>query len=206
MSCSRLRRELLDLFRFGELDGRSAPHLDHLVACRACRDEVGLDRALVQQLRVALAERVAGTAPSPEVWPIILRRAQAPPSGLGAWLRSHWTMLANRLRIATAVSAVALAALVASGQDVTQPGGPWPSPQDLFVISAETGYDIEAGIASSIWAEGGWPEGIPGRRAPTPEVVAEIVISTHPDGIAPPQTASAEVGVATILPAPFDPV
>lgn len=80
MSCRRVRRELLERLRFGELDGRSAPHLDHLRDCVACRDDVGIDRAVVRNLRRALAQRVADAAPSPTAFEAIRRRALEPPA------------------------------------------------------------------------------------------------------------------------------
>ncbi|MEX0630523.1 MAG: hypothetical protein WEE67_00690 [Chloroflexota bacterium] len=81
MDCRRVARELIEFFRFGELDARSAPHLDHLEVCLACRQEVGLDRELVLQLQRALAARVDGHAPSPGAWLEIRRRAleEEPP-------------------------------------------------------------------------------------------------------------------------------
>ena len=33
MSCHRVSRELLERLRFGELDRRAAPHIDHLAGC-----------------------------------------------------------------------------------------------------------------------------------------------------------------------------
>lgn len=75
MDCRRAARELIEFFRFGELDARSAPHLEHLEVCLACRREVGLDRELVIQLQRALAARVDGHAPSPGAWLEIRRRA-----------------------------------------------------------------------------------------------------------------------------------
>jgi hypothetical protein len=143
VSCGRLRRELVELFRFGGLDVRSAPHLDHLAACRACRDEVGFDRALVQQLREALSERVATAAPSADAWSGILARTQAPESWWRAWLRSHGMVLVGRLRTATAVSAMALALVIAAGTDVAievSDGSPGvPSASDLLAEQYERG-------------------------------------------------------------------
>ena len=118
MRCRRICRELLWLARFGEFGPSSAPHLDHLASCGGCRDEVGFDRALVQQLRVALAERIANEEPSPGAWSAILARAQTPEHGLGEFLRGHLASLASRLRTATAVSAVALAAIIATSTQV----------------------------------------------------------------------------------------
>jgi hypothetical protein len=129
MSCARVCRELLELSRFGELDVRSAPHIEHLVDCRACRDEIGLDRALVQQLRVALQARIEGAAPSSAAWDGILRRTQRPEVGLAAWFRRRSGVVLSRLRTATAVSATALAVLIASGTQVGIQQHAAPSPR-----------------------------------------------------------------------------
>jgi hypothetical protein len=129
MSCARVCRELLELSRFGELDVRSAPHIEHLVDCRACRDEIGLDRALVQQLRVALQARIEGAAPSSAAWDGILRRTQRPELGLAAWFRRRSGMVLSRLRTATAVSATALAVLIASSTQVGIQQHAAPSPR-----------------------------------------------------------------------------
>jgi hypothetical protein len=137
MNCRRIRRELIELFRFGGLDLRSAPHLDHLAGCRACRDEVGFDRALVRQLRVALAERVGETAPSPDAWATILARAQVPERGLRAWLRGHSVAIAARLRTATAVSAVAFAGLIAAGTSATVTGPSYATTSAASELLAE---------------------------------------------------------------------
>jgi hypothetical protein len=84
MSCARISREVIEFFRFGDLDARSVPHLEHLAVCAACREEVGLDRALVIQLLRALAARVDGHAASPGAWIEIRRRALQPePSWIG---------------------------------------------------------------------------------------------------------------------------
>jgi len=114
MRCKRICRELLWLARFGDFGPSSAPHLDHLSRCGGCRDEVGFDRALVQQLRIALAQRIEEATPSPAAWGVILERAQAPERGIGAFLRGHASMLAARLRVATAVTAMALAGIIAT--------------------------------------------------------------------------------------------
>ncbi|MGH2463447.1 MAG: hypothetical protein ACRDFZ_07495 [Candidatus Limnocylindria bacterium] len=74
-NCRQVVRELIEFFRFGELDSRSAPHLDHLEVCFACRQDVGLDRQLVLQLQRSLAARVDGHAASPGAWLEIRRRA-----------------------------------------------------------------------------------------------------------------------------------
>jgi hypothetical protein len=88
MSCDRISREVIEFFRFGDLDARSAPHLEHLALCAACREEVGFDRGLVIQLQRALAARVDGHAASPGAWLEIRRRALEPerPGWLGRLL------------------------------------------------------------------------------------------------------------------------
>ena len=118
MSCRRICRELLWLARFGEFGPSSAPHLDHLAECRGCRDEVGFDRALVQQLRRALAERIELAAPSPAAWNVILERAQEPDQGIRGFIRGRAGALAARLRTATAITAMALAGIIATSTHV----------------------------------------------------------------------------------------
>jgi hypothetical protein len=118
MSCRRICRELLWLSRFGELGPSSQPHLDHLVGCRSCRDEVGFDREMVRQLRVALAERIDGLQPSSSAWETILKRAQAPePSGFAAWWQRS-IGLVGRLRTATAMAGTGLALVLALQMEV----------------------------------------------------------------------------------------
>lgn len=107
MSCHKVSRELLERFRFGEeLDARSAPHLDHLQVCPACREEVGIDRVLLAQLRRALRSRVEGYAPPASSWELVRDRA------LAAEASRSWTSwfggLLGGLRAAGAVAAVAL--------------------------------------------------------------------------------------------------
>lgn len=123
MRCSKAIRELLWLSRFGELGPSSQPHLDHLAGCTSCRDEVGFDRAMVQQLRIALAERVEMAEPSPRAWETILARAQLPEPRRG-WL-SHWSSgLVGRLRVATAMAGTGLAVMVALNMEVVSIGMP----------------------------------------------------------------------------------
>jgi hypothetical protein len=119
MSCRRICRELLWLARFGEFGPSSAPHLNHLADCGHCRDEVGFDRAMVQQLRIALAQRIANADPSPAAWTGILERAQAPERSLRGLLRDQAAAMAARLRTATAISAIALAGIIATSTNVT---------------------------------------------------------------------------------------
>lgn len=119
MRCRRICRELLWLARFGEFGPSSAPHLDHLSQCGNCRDEVGFDRALVQQLRLALAERIAmEEGPSPSAWEGILERAVAPDRGIWSFINRHAAGFAARLRTATAVTAMALAGIIATSTHV----------------------------------------------------------------------------------------
>jgi anti-sigma factor RsiW len=118
MSCRKVSRELLERFRFGEeLDLRSDPHLAHLQSCATCRSEVGLDRALVGQLRAALHARIANASPSPRAWEAVRERAlaiEAPQARLlQAW---RW------LRLAPAAAAMSLMIFaVAVAQDWERP-------------------------------------------------------------------------------------
>jgi len=117
MTCRRICRELLWLTRFGEIDQDSAPHLEHLAGCHACRDEVGFDRAMVQQLRVALAARVGHATPSPAAWDGVLdrmRRSEPRPSRIRAWA----VRLSAGLRAATAMAGASLALIVALNLEV----------------------------------------------------------------------------------------
>jgi hypothetical protein len=92
VSCSRVRRELLEHFRFrGELGIGSAPHLVHLQSCADCRQEVGIDRDLVEQLRRALQERVEGSAPSASSWEAVRRRTVDRPARQWAVRVRQWS-------------------------------------------------------------------------------------------------------------------
>jgi anti-sigma factor RsiW len=91
MSCSQVRRELLEHFRFpDELGPRSGPHLAHLESCAECRHEVGIDLVLVEQLRRALRERVEGSAPSIASWDVIRRRTVDHPEGIWSSRVLRW--------------------------------------------------------------------------------------------------------------------
>lgn len=118
MSCRKVSRELLERFRFGEELGLSSePHLAHLQSCAACRTEVGLDRALVVQLRNALRARVAGATPSPRSWEVVRERALAadPP-------RMRLTSAWRWIRLAPAAAAMSLMIFaVAVAQDSERP-------------------------------------------------------------------------------------
>lgn len=123
MSCRRTRRELLWLVRFGDFDAGSAPHLEHLAGCQGCRDEVGLDRALVRQLRTALAERIGDASPSPSAWDGVLARMGQPEPALRAWS----SRLAAILRAGSAMAGASLALVLALNLELA-PIGPIPTP------------------------------------------------------------------------------
>jgi hypothetical protein len=125
MSCRRIRRELIERFRFGELDARSAPHLAHLNGCVGCRDEVGIERSVVHHLQRALAERVVDRDPSPNAFEGIRRRALEPatPSwGDGLW---RW---ARALPAGAAIALMGFAILSGSSAvpNAPQPRITWP--------------------------------------------------------------------------------
>jgi anti-sigma factor RsiW len=112
MTCRKVSRELLERFRFGEeLDARSAPHLEHLQTCLTCREEVGVDRALVRQLRRALQARVDGYEPSAASWQLVRDRALAAESAALTWT-GWFRRLTAGLRAAGAVAAVALVVMI----------------------------------------------------------------------------------------------
>ena len=119
MSCRRIRRELLWLVRFGDFDAGSAPHLEHLASCQDCRDEVGLDRALVRQLRTALAARIGDATPSPSAWEGVLARMRQPePSVTRPWT----SKLAAFLRAGSAMAGASLALVVALNLEIAPIG------------------------------------------------------------------------------------
>ncbi len=144
MSCRRIRRELLWLVRFGDFDAGSAPHLEHLSGCQRCRDEVGLDRGLVRQLRTALAERIGDATPSPSAWEGVLARMRQPePSVTRQWP----ARLAGLLRAGSAMAGASLALVLALNLEMV-PIGPLQSPEasDIGVITASAPADRGAGL------------------------------------------------------------
>jgi hypothetical protein len=138
MSCRRVSRELLERFRFGEeLGPSSEPHLAHLQSCSSCRTEVGLDQALVIQLRNALRARVAGASPSPRSWELVRQRALAAESPRPR-LRPTWRWV----RFAPAAAAMSLMVFaVAVAQDSERPAAiqqhPWPTFQQIQAAEPE---------------------------------------------------------------------
>jgi hypothetical protein len=111
MSCRKVSRELLERFRFGEeLDARSAPHLAHLAGCPTCREELGLDRALVRELQRALRTRVVGHEPSPRAFNAVRIRALATEEESINWGARLYRVL--RLAPAGAAMAIMLVAVV----------------------------------------------------------------------------------------------
>ena len=135
MSCRRIRRELLWLVRFGDFDVGSAPHLDHLAGCQDCRDEVGLDRALVRQLRTALAERIGDATPSPSAWEGVLVRMRQPETSL---TRPWTSRLAAFLKAGSAMAGASLALVVALNVDMAPIGAVPLDAPDSGAVTAST--------------------------------------------------------------------
>ena len=114
MSCHKVARELIERFRFGPLDRRSAPHLEHLETCARCREEVGLDRAFVLQLQRALRERVEGAEPATS-WSTVRARAIAESGTPLSW-RARLLGVGQALRVAGAGALVALVLVISRAQ------------------------------------------------------------------------------------------
>ena len=109
MSCSQVRRELLERFAFREeLGPASGPHLAHLETCPDCRQEVGIDRELVRQLRRALQARVEGSAPEAS-WELVRSRTVDRPTR--PWLARvpQWAGMATAAAVGVMMFAVATA-------------------------------------------------------------------------------------------------
>jgi len=174
MSCRRIRRELLWLVRFGDFDAGSAPHLEHLASCRDCRDEVGLDRALVRQLRTALAARIGDATPSPRAWEGVLARMRQPePSVTRPWT----SRLAAVLRAGSAMAGASLALVVALNLEMA-PIGAAPSP-DVSAVTASAPAGHGAGLRH--W-EGRAPAAGPVNEAPGSVVWVPTVSEQLPLG------------------------
>lgn len=148
MSCRRVSRELLERFRFGEeLGPSSEPHLAHLQSCAACRTEVGLDRALVVQLRNALRARVAGASPSPRSWELVRERALAVESTTG----ERFSTAFRWIRFAPAAAAMSLMIFaVAVARDSERPAAiqqhHWPTFQQIPI--AEPAWEMPWWLAA----------------------------------------------------------
>jgi hypothetical protein len=147
MSCRRIRRELLWLVRFGDFDAGSAPHLEHLAGCQGCRDEVGLDRALVRQLRTALAERIGDAAPSPRAWEgVLVRMRQPEPSAVRQWP----ARLAALLRAGSAMAGASLALVLALNLEMA-PIGPGLTPESLDPPAGSASTPVGRGAGLRDW-------------------------------------------------------
>lgn len=110
MSCSQVRRELLQHFALSEeLGPRSGPHLAHIESCAECRREVGIDRELVRHLRRALRERVEGSAASEGSWELVRRRTIDRPERPWSVRALHWGGVASAAAAAIMMFAVATA-------------------------------------------------------------------------------------------------
>jgi hypothetical protein len=128
-SCRRVRQELLERFRLGELIlSDSADHLDHLRRCPSCRDEVTTDRGIIIQLRRALAERVGDATPPPDAWLAVVRSAQEPEKR-GSLGMGWWATLVGRMRVATAIAGTGLALVLAINP------APAPAPRSEAAVS-----------------------------------------------------------------------
>ena len=127
MSCSQVRHELLEHFAFrDELGPRSAPYLAHLEGCADCREEMGIDRELVERMRRALQERVAGGAPPRSSWELVRRRTVDRPV-------RPWTVRVPQWRgmVSAAAAGIMIFAVATESQTRILPGNPSP-----FVASA----------------------------------------------------------------------
>jgi anti-sigma factor RsiW len=168
MSCRRVSRELLERFRFGEeLGPSSEPHLAHLQSCSACRTEVGLDRALVVQLRNALRARVAGAAPSPRSWEVVRERAMA-ADGSPTRRADLW----RSLRLAPAAAAMSLmifAVAITQESDAQNliPEPDWPRLERID--SAQPDWEMPWWLAAR---EG--PPPAPQARGPLDKIADEV--------------------------------
>jgi hypothetical protein len=168
MSCSRVCREFVWLARFGELGPSSAPHLEHLERCSHCRDEIGFDRALVQRLRVALAERIAAEEPSPTAWKVIVERTQQPQRDDRPRISAWSAALVSRLRVATAMTGTGLALILALNMEIV--------PLPLAPVDAP-----RAAAATELLQVPRAPAGRPVASAPLPAVAPAATAPRDPE-------------------------
>jgi hypothetical protein len=146
VSCNKVRRELLEQFRFPmELGPCSGPHLAHLESCAACREEVGINRELVEQLRRALRERVESSDPSAASWDLVRRRALDRPAR--SWATRVMRLAGGGL-LPAAVAGVLMFATVSETGFLDGPGAPVPI--TTSIESAE-GADQADGSETPLW-------------------------------------------------------
>jgi hypothetical protein len=193
MSCRRVCRELLSFVRFGELGPRSQPHLDHLAGCSSCRDEVGYDREMVQRLRLALAARIEGMDPSPQVWEQILRRAQAPdPEPAVGWL-TRLGIAAARRRTTTAMAGTALALVLALNMEVVSLMPVTADPSLDAVVTEADASGSQRWARPSALSQGGTSSA--GATVDAPRVVVaaqpEVRMTGIVAGLTPPSATAA---------------
>jgi hypothetical protein len=138
VSCSKVRRELLEHFRFREeLGSSSAPHLAHLERCASCREEVGIDQELVEQLRRALRERVAGLAPSAASWEVVRQRTVDRPQRPLALRLVQWGRVLPAAVAGVIMFAMATAPQAGFGEGAQSPQPPAAAVEAVMVDEAE---------------------------------------------------------------------
>jgi hypothetical protein len=122
VTCSQVCRELLEHFAFSDqLGPRSGPHLAHLESCADCREEVGLDRELVRQLRRALRARVDGSAPSQASWEHVRRRTVDRPEQPWTVRVLRWGGMASAAAVGVLMFAVATTSQAGLSQGTDSP-------------------------------------------------------------------------------------
>lgn len=184
MRCRQACRELLWLSRFGELGPSSQPHLDHLSVCRTCRDQVGFDRAMVEQLRIALAERVANADPPLGAWEGILARARStdPPRPIG--VRERSAGLVNRLRWATTMAGTSLALMLALNMEIVPvsppPAGDGASAAESPTLQQVPRMPLQRSSLAQIARQWGGAESTPARPDPEAALHAARVQPARP--------------------------
>jgi anti-sigma factor RsiW len=133
-----VRRELLEHFAIREeLGPRSGPHLDHLESCAECRQEVGIDRELVRQLRRALHERVEGSAPPAASWELVRRRTVDQPVRPWAVRVLRW----GGMLPAAGAAAIMLFAVATSSETTLLPRT--ESPVFVASLARQAGQPVE---------------------------------------------------------------